>query len=268
MSSYYKVGGTYEVAGSEAEAAKKCLEHYAAGKVPLKCKGSLTFEDFRTANYHFSKIVYQNPDSLFFVDADNDTNPLYFSINFKNEHTLDLDYNYFFLKSLTPQNFSLVEQLFEKSIFGDVTFETGSAVTNPSSYVNTYSFQKNKPENIREIKIRGEAVFDSSTLAKANYCFLTLQVANTIFYPPEEIYSNIRLEGNKIHFNCHRFFNQSYIEENRQAIKKVLQTSYTGHAHVEHELTENTICVYIMKKTFGGFEMGNIETYRVNEEPE
>lgn len=268
MSSYYKVGGTYEVAGSEAEAAQKCLEHYAAGKIPVKCKGSLTFEDFRTANHHFSRIVYQNPDSLFFVDADKDTNPLHFSINFKNEHTLDLDYNYFFLKSLTPQNLSLIQQLFKKCVFGNVVFETGSAATNPSSYVKTYSFQKNKPENIRDIKIKGEAVFNTPTLSKANYYFLTLQLANTIFYPPEEIYSNIRLEGNRIYFDCHRLFNESLIEENRQAIKKVLQISDSGHAHVEHELTESTVCVYIMKKTFGGFEMSDIETYRIQEESE
>ena len=268
MGKYYKIGGTNEVAGSETEATEKMLAYYAAGKVPVKCKGSLTFEDFRTANYHFSKIVYQNPDSLFFVDADNDTNPLYFSINFKNEHTLYLDYNYFFLKSLIPQNLLLIQELFKKSIFGDVMFETGSAATNPSSYVNTYSFQKNKPESIREIKIKGEAVFNSPTLSKANYYFLTLQLANTIFYPPAEIYSNIRLEGNRIYFNCHRFFNESYIEENSQAIKKVLQISDNGYAHVEYDLTENTVCVYIMKKKFGGFEISDIETYRVNEQPE
>lgn len=266
MGNYYKVGSTTEVAGSEAEATEKMLAYYAQGKIPVKCKGRLTFEDYRTANYYYNKIVYQNPHSLFFVDAENETNPTFYTIIFENSQTLLFDFNYFFLKSLAQENHALIKQVFEASVFGNILFETGSAATNPSTFVNKNSYKKDKPDNIREVKIRGEASSSKHTLAKDNYVFLTLQLPNTIFYPPSEIFTNIRLEGNKIHFDCNRFFDKSLLEENRAAIEKVLRLADNGYAVIEERLTENTICGYVMKRTLGGFEISNLEVCKVQEE--
>lgn len=268
MSNYYKVGGTDEVAASEAEAVKKSLAYYASGKIPIKCKGRLTFEDYRTANYHYNRIVYQDPHSLFFVDAENETNPTFYIILFENTQTLLFDFNYFFLKSLARENLVLVKQTFDAALFGSILFETGSAATNPSSFVNKITYKKDKPANIQNVKIRGEAVFNNYTLAKESYVFLTLQLPNSIFYPPSEVFTNITLKSNKIHFDCDRFFDETLIAENKAAIEKILRLADSGFALIEEHLTETTVCEYTMKRILGGFEMSELQIHRVQGEPE
>lgn len=268
MSSYYKVAGTHEVVASETEALQKAIDYYSQGKIPIKCTGKLAFEDFRTANYHYNKIVYQNPASIFYVDAENETSSLYFDVSVQNNHTLVFDFHRFFLRSLAAENLALIKEIFGHSIYGSILFKTGSSNTNPSTFENTNSFKKDKPDNIKEVKIRGEANFKTLIEAKENYVFLALQLPNTIFYPPSEIFSNIRLEGCKIIFDCHRFVEETLIEENRAAIEKILRLADSGYTYTEEELTENVICMYTMQRTLGGFKMSDHECWRVQEEPE
>lgn len=235
MTKYFQIEGTDELASSEEEAKKIAEQYYKEMKVPVKCKGTLVFEDFRSASKNFHYLTDELKNGIFYVPEEHSENPTYYNIEIVNDNTLFIQFNRFVSKEFLNENIDNISRVFESSLAGSVIFEFLS----PPKEIFRRFFKKAMPDTLKEVKISGIVTLDSHLNAVEAYIYLSNKLSNTIFYNTSEIHHNIICDVSSIHFYCHRYFSSNYINDNLNSIKEIVESS--KNADVVFEIMNSNI---------------------------
>lgn len=244
MTEYYQIEGTDEIASSEEEAKKIAEQYFKEMKIPVNCKGILTFEDYRIAYRNLYYLTHEVKNGIFYVSDEHVENPNFYDIEIRNDTRLVMNFHRFYFKEFLNENIDAIKNVFDSSIGGEVVFESG----NHQMGLNSKLLNKLIPDTLKEVKISGSVTLDSHLQAMGKYIYLANELSNTIFYDASEIHSNIICEDNSIHFYCHRFFPIDHINNNLSSIKELVRSSDNAHVVFEIISSDIEIVKHVLKR--------------------